>query len=285
MAAFCDRFLSLIADDEDTRGGFDDVVGDGFKLVDFEDSGDLREQALQESEVAAGDSFDCGDCLGIGEVVRVEVSARAFPVPVENEEEFFAAECPVSVGVAEAAVELWVAGESLVDAGHADSDHRQVDPFVVVAEDFKCSRGEPFGFVDNEQFHQFADAVHAAGCRRVVLAEVLVDAATDSCLRTADLVHEILWAAEHFRGVENSTGAVGEGVVFAVFVAAWTPFVDEGLEVVPVGIAARRDCFSYAGLAVADADGLFFPDCVGDPGGAPVLCGHDEGLVHHPSSS
>lgn len=124
MAAFCGRFLSLIADDEDARGGFDDVVGDGFKLVDFEDAGNLREQAFQESEVAAGDPFDCGDCLGIGEIIRVEVSAQAFPVPVENEEEFVAAEGSVVVGEAEPAVELRVVAESLVDAGHADEDHR-----------------------------------------------------------------------------------------------------------------------------------------------------------------
>lgn len=42
MAVFCDRSLSLVADDEDARGGFDNVVGDGFELVDFEDAGDLR---------------------------------------------------------------------------------------------------------------------------------------------------------------------------------------------------------------------------------------------------
>lgn len=58
MAVFCDRSLSLVADDEDARVGFDDVVGDGFELVDFEDAGDLREQALQESVVAAGDAFE-----------------------------------------------------------------------------------------------------------------------------------------------------------------------------------------------------------------------------------
>ena len=67
MAVFCDRSLSLVADGEDARGGFDDIVGDRFELVDFEDAGDLREQALQESEIAAGDAFDCGDCRGVGE--------------------------------------------------------------------------------------------------------------------------------------------------------------------------------------------------------------------------
>jgi hypothetical protein len=94
VAAFCGRFLSLIADNEDARGGFDDVIGDGFKLVDFENAGDLREQALQESEVVGDDAFHCGDSLVIGEVIRVDSSAQAFPVPVENEEKLFADERP-----------------------------------------------------------------------------------------------------------------------------------------------------------------------------------------------
>ena len=36
LAAFWDRFVSLVADDEDAGGGFDDVVGDGVELVDLE---------------------------------------------------------------------------------------------------------------------------------------------------------------------------------------------------------------------------------------------------------
>ena len=36
MAVFCDRLVALVADDEDVGGRFDDVVGDGLELVDFE---------------------------------------------------------------------------------------------------------------------------------------------------------------------------------------------------------------------------------------------------------
>jgi len=43
LAVFCDRFVSLVADDEDAGGGLDDVVRDGVQLVDLEDSVDLRE--------------------------------------------------------------------------------------------------------------------------------------------------------------------------------------------------------------------------------------------------
>lgn len=139
----------------------------------------LLERLFPESEIAAGDAFDGGDCLGVGEVLGVQCASQAFPMPVEDEEELFAAECPVAVGEAEAAVELRVVAESLVDAGHADEDHRKVGAVVVVAEDFQGGRGESFGFVNDEQFHQFADAVHAAGLRRIVSVEVLIDAPAD----------------------------------------------------------------------------------------------------------
>ena len=72
MAAFCWRSLSLVADDEGAGGCFDDVVGDGFELVDLQHRCDLREDPLQQPEVAAGDALDRGNCLGIREVIRVE---------------------------------------------------------------------------------------------------------------------------------------------------------------------------------------------------------------------
>ncbi len=49
-------------------------------MVDFEYAVDLGEEAFEESEVAAGDAFDGGDGLGVGEVVGVEGAAEVFPV-------------------------------------------------------------------------------------------------------------------------------------------------------------------------------------------------------------
>ncbi len=46
LAVFCDRSLTLVADDEDARGGFDDVVRDGVELVDFEYPVDLGEETF-----------------------------------------------------------------------------------------------------------------------------------------------------------------------------------------------------------------------------------------------
>src|SRR6218665_444908 len=104
VAAFCDRFVSLVADDEDAGCGFDDVVRDRVELVDFEYAIDLGEESFEEAEVAAGDPFDGGDGLCVGEVVRVESLAESFPVAIENEKEFFAAEGAVLVGESESAV-------------------------------------------------------------------------------------------------------------------------------------------------------------------------------------
>lgn len=111
----------------------------------------------REPEVAAGDAFDGGDGLSVGEVVGVEGSAEAFPVAVENEEEFVATEGAISVGEAEAAVQLGVVPEALVDAGHADEDHREVGAVVLVAKLFKGGGSESFGFVDDQKFDEPGD--------------------------------------------------------------------------------------------------------------------------------
>ena len=95
MAVFFDRFVSLVTDDEDAGGGFDDVVRDGVQLVDLEDAVDLREESFEEPEIAAGDALDGCDRLRVGEVVRVEGLTESFPMAVEDEQEFVASQGPV----------------------------------------------------------------------------------------------------------------------------------------------------------------------------------------------
>ena len=81
---FCDRIVSLGADDKDAGGGFDDVVGDGIERVDLQYPIDLREEPFEETEVAAGDPFDGGDGLCVGDVVGVEIPAESLPMPVQK---------------------------------------------------------------------------------------------------------------------------------------------------------------------------------------------------------
>jgi hypothetical protein len=51
-------------------------VMDSGSLI-LRDSGDLGEESFEESEVAAGDAFDGGDGLGVGEVVGSQSRSRS----------------------------------------------------------------------------------------------------------------------------------------------------------------------------------------------------------------
>ena len=66
----------------------------------------MGEEAVDEPEVAVGDPGDGGDRLGVGEVLGGEFEAERAPVVGEDEPQFVAAERPVLVGEADAAVEL-----------------------------------------------------------------------------------------------------------------------------------------------------------------------------------
>jgi hypothetical protein len=277
--------MSLVADDEDAGGCFDDVVGDGFELVYFEDAGDLGEQSLKEPEVAAGYPLDCCNGLDIGEVLCVQRPSKSFPVAVQDEKEFIAAEGAVAVRESEAAVELWVVAEALVDAWHADKNDRDLGPVVFVPEKFQDGRGESFGFVDDQQFDPFVGVAHTGAGDLASEALVFVCADPEPDLQVLDVVHEVLWSGEYLGGVKDSAGAVGQCVVFGVMVTSRAPFCDVRLEGVPAGVAARGLGFAYSGVPVADPDGLLFADGVGELGEAAVLLGDDEVFVHGSSSS
>lgn len=64
--------MVLVTDDEDARGCFDDIVGDGLELIDPHDSPDLGEESFEQTKVASRDSLDSCDRLSVGEVVHVE---------------------------------------------------------------------------------------------------------------------------------------------------------------------------------------------------------------------
>jgi hypothetical protein len=89
--------LPPIANNECAGGCFDHVVGDVFELVGLQYTGDPREESFKQPEVAASDPLDRGDCLGVGEVVRIEWPADSFPVPFEGEQELVATQGPVAV--------------------------------------------------------------------------------------------------------------------------------------------------------------------------------------------
>jgi hypothetical protein len=114
---------------------------------------------------------------------------------------------------------------------------------------------------------------------------VFFDADVDHALPVADLTDEVLRSREHLRGVEDGAGSVGEGVEAGVGITARSPLINVGREAVPVGVSAGGLSFADAGIAVADADGLFLPNGVRELGEASVFLGHDECLAHHSSCS
>jgi hypothetical protein len=176
--------------------------------------------------------------------------------------------------------------KSFVDAGHADQDHGEVGAVVLVAEQFQGGGGEPFGFVDDQQLDEAGDVLPPDYFRfGHEGAEVFLGADPDFDLPVIDVVHEVFRAAENFGGVEDSAGSVCEGVVLRVVVSAGSPFVDVGLERVPVRVAAGGVGLTNAGGSVADSNRFLFPHGVGELGKAPVFFGDDECLVHHSSSS
>jgi len=76
------------ADDKRLAGGLYDFPGDRAQVVDLHNAPDLGEQSLDESEVAAGDTGDGRDGLGVGEVVGGQGEAQLGPVVLQDEEQF-----------------------------------------------------------------------------------------------------------------------------------------------------------------------------------------------------
>lgn len=113
--------------------------------VYLEDAIDLRDESVSESKVAAGCANDGGKRSGVGEprVVRIWWGKLLRG----DCGELVAAQWPVFVREADSAVELRVAGEAFLDAGHADQDDAHLLAVVEVADLFETGRYESVGFV------------------------------------------------------------------------------------------------------------------------------------------
>ena len=126
---------------------------------------------MDEPEVAAGDAADGGDGLCVGEVGEVQGEAELAPVAAQDEGELVVAEGSVFVGEADAAVELRVAGQALVDVGYPDEQEPERSAVEAVAQVLQGRRGQPIGLVDDEQVHVVR---RPAGDVGLVAADVLV---------------------------------------------------------------------------------------------------------------
>jgi hypothetical protein len=258
-----------LADDEAFAGGFDDLARDRREVVDLEDAPDLGKEAVDEPEVAVGDPGDGGDRLGVGEVLGGEFEAERAPVVGQDEPQLFGAERPVLVGEADAALELRVAGEAFLEAGHADQD--QSDPVAVEEVAQRLERGglDAVGFVDDEQLDVGAFGRVAEELARRV--QVLVDGVVQPASELLDLVVDPAWGDPDGGRVERGAG-VGQFVWWRVFVAHVVA-VEPGFELVPGGVVAGGEGLADAGRAVADADVALAAAGVGELGEAAVLLG------------
>ena len=122
------------------------------ELVDVHDAGDLSHEAFDEPEVAAGDLVDGVDGLGVVGVAGVEWLAELVPVLGEHGRDVVGVERLVLVGEPDPAVELRVAGELPVEAGHADQDQAEVASVEEVPELLQPGGFQAVGLVDDHQF-------------------------------------------------------------------------------------------------------------------------------------
>ncbi len=170
----------------------------------------------------------------------------------------------VLVGESVAAVQLGVVAELLLDAGHADEDHRDAGAVVLVAEPLDRVAGEAFRLVDDDQLEQ-----GRVGAVCVVeVAAVPEEVFLDAVFGPEHVVPEVVLQGPHRRGdlgrVEDGPGAVGGGVRSWCRPRFARPTGDERADAVPVRVAACGEGLTDAGRAKADADGVLLPDRVGE---------------------
>src|SRR5437870_12622532 len=99
--------------DETCTSRFHDLLGDRLQLVDLEDTAELRQQAMEQAEVAAGDADDGRDGLLICKILVGEHQVEFLPVMGENELHFILAQGTKGVRKADPRIELRIAGQAL----------------------------------------------------------------------------------------------------------------------------------------------------------------------------
>src|SRR5215813_8874821 len=96
--------------DETCTGRFDDLLGDRLQLVDLENTANLRQQTVEQAEVAAGNADDSRDRLLIRKIFVFEYQVEFSPEMCQNELHFFLAQGAKGVRKTDAGVELRIAG-------------------------------------------------------------------------------------------------------------------------------------------------------------------------------
>jgi len=145
-----------VADEECFTGSVDELGSEGVEVVEGLDAGDLGDEPVDEAKVPTGDANDRRDSGGVSDWVTGRgAGGEAF---VQDGGEFIGCQGPVFVGEADTAVELGVAGESFLDAGHPDEDDAEVVSVEVVAYLFEAGGLEAVGVIDDDELGAAAGA-------------------------------------------------------------------------------------------------------------------------------
>lgn len=203
MAGFLQRYLTLrSADNKGAAGGFHNILRDDRQAVDFHDAFNLNEQAVKETEVAAGYASDRCNGLRISKVRFIEQQAELAPVARQNERQFIALQGPIVMGKTDAAVKLRIARKALFHTGHSDQNDTQASAVKYVADKFEPRDRQPLGFIEDEH-------LNVQTILPVVPSNVTVEVIVNAIIDGADMINksflEIAQRAHYGRRVENCT--------------------------------------------------------------------------------
>ena len=169
-------------------------------------------------------------------------------MPGQDERELFVAERPVLVGEADAAVQLGVAGQPLVDPGHADEKQPEGPAVEAVPQVLQGLRRQAVGLVDDKQVNVVR--LTAGAQPDVVAVHVVVDAPLDPGEQLVEVPVELADRVRGRRGVEDGAGAGQAGVDRVVAVVVWPPLLEQRLGLVPGGVPAGRQRLADPGRRI-----------------------------------
>ena len=96
------------ADHQPFAGHCHYLRGDRRQLIDLDDTLDLCEQSLDQSEVATRDARDCGHHVAVSGTARLKAQAELVPMPLNYGVQFLTAQRPEVMHEADARVQLRV---------------------------------------------------------------------------------------------------------------------------------------------------------------------------------
>ncbi len=67
-------------DNKGTAGSFDNIITDQIQVINAEDSFDLHEQTMQQSEITTCNARNCGNGLRVSEVRAIQSKTELSPV-------------------------------------------------------------------------------------------------------------------------------------------------------------------------------------------------------------